>query len=196
MIWATVSPRTLFYWVYRASPFLAEKNTLDLISVLDFPGGSDSMESAYKAGDPGSTLGLGRSPGEGNGKPLQYSCLENPMDEGAWWAAVHGVAKSWTQLSDFTFTFIFFQYWPPGDSMCRVMYCVVGRGCLLWPVCSLGKTLLAFALLHFVLQGQTCLLLQVSLDFLLLHSSLLWWKGHVVFCVFFGVISRRSCRSS
>ena len=68
------------------------------------------MESAYKAGDPGSTLGLGRSPGEGNGKPLQYSCLENPMDEGAWWAAVHGVAKSWTQLSDFTFTFIFFQY--------------------------------------------------------------------------------------
>ena len=45
--------------------------------------------------------------GEGNGTPLQYSCLENPMDGGAWWAAVHGVAKSWTQLSDFTFTFHF-----------------------------------------------------------------------------------------
>ena len=44
---------------------------------------------------------------EGNGNPLQYSCLENPMDRGAWWAAVHGVAKSWTQLSDFTFTFHF-----------------------------------------------------------------------------------------
>ena len=43
--------------------------------------------------------------GEGNGTPLQYSCLENPMDRGAWWAAVHGVAKSWTQLRDFTFTF-------------------------------------------------------------------------------------------
>ena len=43
--------------------------------------------------------------GEGNGTPLQYSCLENPMDRGAWWAAVHGVAKSWTRLSDFTFTF-------------------------------------------------------------------------------------------
>ena len=43
--------------------------------------------------------------GEGNGTPLQYSCLENPMDGGAWWAAVHGVPKSWTQLSDFTFTF-------------------------------------------------------------------------------------------
>ena len=45
--------------------------------------------------------------GEGNGKPLQYSCLENPMDGGAWWTAVHGVVKSWTQLSDFTFTFHF-----------------------------------------------------------------------------------------
>ena len=46
-------------------------------------------------------------PGEGNGTPLQYSCLENPMGRGAWWAAVHGVAKSWTRLSDFTFTFHF-----------------------------------------------------------------------------------------
>ena len=63
--------------------------------------------------------------------------------------------------------------------MCRLIFCVVGRGCLLWPECSLGKILLAFALLHFVLQGQTWLLLQVSLDFLLLHSSPLWWKGHL-----------------
>ena len=46
-------------------------------------------------------------PGEGNGTPLQYSCLENPMDRGAWWTAVHGVAKSRTRLSDFTFTFHF-----------------------------------------------------------------------------------------
>ena len=61
-------------------------------------------------------------------------------------------------------------------SMCRVISCVVGRRCLLWPVCSLGNTLLAFALLQCVLQGQTCLLLQVSLDFLLLHSNPLWWK--------------------
>ena len=45
--------------------------------------------------------------GEGNGTPLQYSCLENPMDGGAWWAAVHGVAEGWTRLSDFTFTFHF-----------------------------------------------------------------------------------------
>jgi len=49
--------------------------------------------------------GSGRSSGEGNGNPLQYSCLENPMDRGAWWATVHGVTKSWTRLSDFTFTF-------------------------------------------------------------------------------------------
>ena len=60
----------------------------------DFPGGSDGKASAYNAGDPGSIPGLGRSPGEGNGNPLQYSCLKNPMDRGAWWATVHGVAES------------------------------------------------------------------------------------------------------
>ena len=68
----------------------------------DVPGGSDGKASAYNAGDLGSIPGSGRSPGEGNGNPLQYSCLENPMDGGAWWATVHGVAKSWTRLSDFT----------------------------------------------------------------------------------------------
>ena len=61
-----------------------------------FPGSSDSKESAYHARRPG----LGRSPGEGNDNPLQYSCLENPMDRGTWWAIVQGVAKSWTQLSN------------------------------------------------------------------------------------------------
>ena len=72
---------------------------------MGFPGGSEVKASACNAGDLGSIPGLGRSPGEGNGNPLQYSCLENPMDGGAWWAIVHGVAKSRTQLSDFTFTF-------------------------------------------------------------------------------------------
>ena len=57
-------------------------------------------ESACSAGDPGSIPGLGRSPGEGNGNPLQYPWLENLMDRGAWWAAVHGVAKSWARLSN------------------------------------------------------------------------------------------------
>ena len=61
-----------------------------------FPGSSDGKAFAYNAGDPGSIPGLGRSPGEGNGNPLQYSCLEKLMDGGAWWATVHGVAKSWT----------------------------------------------------------------------------------------------------
>ena len=68
-----------------------------------FPGGSDSKASAYNVGDLGSIPGLGRSPGEGNGNPLQYSCLENLMDRGVWQATVHGVTKSQTQLSDFTF---------------------------------------------------------------------------------------------
>ena len=65
-----------------------------------FPGGLHSKESACNAGDLGLIPGLGRSPREGNGNPLQYSCLGNPMDRGAWWATVHGVAKSRTWLSD------------------------------------------------------------------------------------------------
>ena len=66
------------------------------------PGSSVVKASACNAGDPGLIPGLGRSPGEGNGNPLQYSCLENPMDGRAWWAIVHGVTKSRTQLSNFT----------------------------------------------------------------------------------------------
>ena len=58
------------------------------------PGGSDSKESTYNSGDPGLIPGLGRSPGEENGYPLKYSCLENSMNRGAWWAIVHGVTKS------------------------------------------------------------------------------------------------------
>ena len=65
-----------------------------------FPGGSDDKETACNAGDLGSIPGLGRSPGEGNGNPLQYSCLENSMDRGAWRATVHGVTESRTRLSD------------------------------------------------------------------------------------------------
>ena len=64
-----------------------------------FPGGSDGKESACNARDLGSFPGLGRSPGEGYSRPLQYSCLETPMDRGAWQAAARGVAKSRTQLS-------------------------------------------------------------------------------------------------
>ena len=66
---------------------------------LGFPGGSVGKESAYNAGDMGLIPGSGRSPGKGNGNPLQYSCPENPMDRRAWWATVHGI-MSQTQLSD------------------------------------------------------------------------------------------------
>ena len=77
--------------------FLERTSTLNFqfsFQFNEFPGGSKDKPSACYAGDPGLILGLGRSPGEGNGNPLQYSCLENPMDRGAWEATVHGVTKS------------------------------------------------------------------------------------------------------
>ena len=70
--------------------------------MMGFPGSSDGKVSACTVGDPGSIPGSGRSPGEGNGNSLQYSCLENPMDGGAWWATVHRVTKNRTRLSNFT----------------------------------------------------------------------------------------------
>ena len=71
---------------------------------MGLPGGSEGKAFACSAGDLGLIPGSGRSPGEGNGNPLQYSCLESPKNGGAWWATVHGVPKSRTQLSDFAFT--------------------------------------------------------------------------------------------
>ena len=71
---------------------------MDLPAV--FPGSSVVKNSSYNAGDAGFIPGWGRSPGEGNGNPLQYSCLGSPMDRGAWQAMVYGIAKNWTQLSD------------------------------------------------------------------------------------------------
>ena len=67
---------------------------------LGFRGGSDGKESACNEGAPSSIPGLGKTPGEENGDPFQYSHLENAMDRGVWWATVHGVSKSWTQLSN------------------------------------------------------------------------------------------------
>ena len=61
-----------------------------------FSGGSDGKESTCNVGDPDSIPGSGRSPGEENGNPLRYSCVKNPMDRGAWWATVRGVAKNRT----------------------------------------------------------------------------------------------------
>ena len=73
---------------------------LSLLLSSGLSGGSHSKESACGAGDPGLIHGSGRSLGEGNGSPLQYSCLENSMDRGTWWATVHGVAKSQTWLKN------------------------------------------------------------------------------------------------
>ena len=84
-----------------------------------FPGGSDGKESACNVGDLGSIPGSGRSPGEGNGNPLQYSCLENSMDRGACWATVHGIIESQTGLSDqhlLTYQYI--------KSIYRIIYCM------------------------------------------------------------------------
>ena len=88
-----------FYWSTREC--VADMNLILHTPSTGIPGGSEDKASACNAGDPGSIPGLGRSSGEGNGNPLQYFCLENPMDRGAWQATVHGVAKSQTRLSDF-----------------------------------------------------------------------------------------------
>ena len=74
-------------------------NQPEVYICLGSPGGSDGKESACNAEDPGLSSRLVRSPGEGNGYPLQYSCLENPMDRGTWWATVHGVTKGQALLS-------------------------------------------------------------------------------------------------
>ena len=86
-------------WGHKKSDTTTQLHSTSPLCLEGFPGGSNSKESACNVGDLGLIPELERSPGEGNGNPLQYSCLENPMDRGAWRATVHGVTKSWTQLS-------------------------------------------------------------------------------------------------
>ena len=85
------------FWVRK---FPWRRDRLSTPVFLGFPGGSDGRESTCSTGNLGSIPGLGRSPGGGHGNQLQYSCLENSMDRGAWRATVHGVSKSQAQLSD------------------------------------------------------------------------------------------------
>ena len=95
------------------------------LPLMGFPGGSDDKESACNAGDMGLIPGLGRFPGEGNGYPLQYPCLENPMDRGTWWAIVHGIAKSQTWLKRLTLILPCFPF---------SLNFSQGLGGILWPV--------------------------------------------------------------
>ena len=104
------------WWGYRPQSRRVRHNWSDLacmhvhiylnksIPASCFPGDSEVKVSACNVGDLSSIPGSGRSPGGGKGNPLQYSCLENPMDRGAWWATVHGVTESRTRLSDLTLT--------------------------------------------------------------------------------------------
>ena len=92
--------RVFFIWVSLVFPH-DDSGSMYLAWIytpLGFPGSSDHKESTCSVGDLGLVPVLGRSPREGNDNPLQYCCLENSMDRGAWWATVHGVARSWTQL--------------------------------------------------------------------------------------------------
>ena len=98
--------QSLSWWAhisYKHLVFLSFIFNVDHSDQLGFPGGSDGKESVCNVGDLDSIPGLGRSPGEGNSYPLQYSGLQHYMDEGAWQATGPGVAKSWTRLSDFHF---------------------------------------------------------------------------------------------
>ena len=108
LLYPLVSPLSevsspLVAWIVISTQNTPKCKYSAFLSRRDFPGGSDGKTSAYSVGEPGSSPGSGRSPGEGNGNPFQYSCLENPMDGGAWQTIVHGVPKNWTQLSNFTF---------------------------------------------------------------------------------------------
>ena len=86
------------HWQLLQTPW--RRGRLPTPVFLGFPGGSDDKESACHVGDLGFIPGLGRFPGGGHSNPFQYSCQENPIDRGAWQATVHGVAMSWTRLSD------------------------------------------------------------------------------------------------
>ena len=108
-----------------------------------FPGGSDAKASLYNVGDLCSIPGLGRFPGKGNGNPLQYSCLENSMDRGAWQATVHGVAKDWRWLSDWACTHIDTQQScvlsKVAGGFSEAFSCKPCRGHSAWPTVTISK---------------------------------------------------------
>ena len=119
---------TILAWIITTSL----ENSLLLFLTSDFPGGSDVKQPDCNEGYQGSIPGSGRSRGERNGNPLQYSCLGNPTDRGAWQTTVHGVAKSWTRLSNFTLNFLFLAS-SADDTATKVMQLLVTQATpLLW----------------------------------------------------------------
>ena len=143
-----------------------------------FPGGSDGKASAYSAGNPGLIPGLGRSPGEGNGNTLQYPCLENPLDRGAWQAAVHGVAKSWTGLSDFTFTF----FSCSAAFSCYLICMLLERTVLFWPAFCPGVAEVVYYITLSL--GITVAEAAQVNGYLIVISSLIGFLGTVFICSF------------
>ena len=178
MIWATVSSQSCFCWVYRASPSLAAKNIINLILVLTI-WWCPCVESSLLLLEEGicydQCVLLA--------KPLAFALLHSVL-QGQICLLLQVFIDFLFLLTLYSLSIVGCKEYNQSDfsidhlvmSMCRVFSSVVGRGCLLWPVRSLGRTLLAFALLHSVLHGQLGLLLQVFLDFLILHSSPLWWR--------------------
>ena len=117
-----ICPISVSQWAIVPQP--RTKGTIfSMIKVCySFPGDLDGKASACSVGDPGSIPGSGRSPGDGNGNPLQYPCLENSMDGGAWQAIVRGVTKSQTWLSNFTLQAHLEMYVPPKETNWRMKY--------------------------------------------------------------------------
>ena len=148
-VWMVFLERCFCLRLQKARPLLfpfGRTNREETGVQLSFPGGSDGKESACSAGDPGSIPRSGRSTGEGHGNPLQYSCLENPIDREAWRATVHGATKSRTQQSYNTFTSTLWaahlfrgsepSWW--GPLLVNIFLEPEGNGCVLTLI-SLGK---------------------------------------------------------
>ena len=119
------------------SDFNSKRNIICCLYLILFSGGSYGKVSALNAGDQCSIPRLGRSSGEGNGNPLQYSCLENSMDGGACWATVHAVTRSWTQLNEFSLSLSHNQMGFPGGSDRKESACNGGD---LGSIPGLGKS--------------------------------------------------------
>ena len=121
------SPQSFFYKLQWHTVF----KIVVLFFTWSFPGGLVVNNLSTNEGDAGSIPGSGRYPGKGNNNPLQYSCLENPMDRGAWWSTVDAVRQSWTWLSNLVHTWILYLYSHFGNfQWIRTAFCFMVTGCV------------------------------------------------------------------